>query len=813
MENLLNTNQMDILKHQSVTVNNCDQEPIHTPGSIQSFGYLIVVDRFSLLITQMSQNFQELFGNNYKEYLSKHINDVLPNQLGNFLTENERAIKSQPNTELIQIEIENVEGLNISYGVVIHLLETRYILELQPSVNEEEKFDKTLEDAVLLAQNATNLDALYTIITDFIQEMIQFDRVMLYKFDEDGNGKVIAESCLFEMEPFFGLHYPSTDIPKQARELYKKNTLRIIANVDAEPVKLYPAFDPDTNLPLDMSHSILRNVSPIHIEYLKNMGVKASFSMSIVSNDKLWGLIACHNYSPKSIPLYQWKSLELIAKLYSHELSNAQLLDSHKKLLNNTAKRDVFITMFTQEVKKSSYIEAFKKTKKFLKTIIDSDGLAIYISDSQNNEVLIKDGETSSDKNLKYLFKSIQNQELFYSDSILSHDANTKLFHSEIAGLLMITLSHNPAMKIMWTKKEIVQTTNWAGDPTKNVTNVQPEYELKPRNSFEIWKFIVKDKSLPWQEMELESALWLKNNLLYLVELQHLDYMVGVTKKLHAGQEELNKHLQKRVSEEVKKNEAKEQLLLQQSRLAAMGEMIAAIAHQWRQPLSTISAVLMNLEDSYEEGSLSQEYLQKLLKSADDNIHYLSSTIDDFRNFFSPSKEQKSFILEKAVIQSLVIMQAQLQSNNINLKLIIDNNEVKDILSKDLKVKYFVKGNSNEFSQALINLISNAKDSINESLKNEKTQTSDGIITVKISNSYDNVQVDIQDNGSGINENIVNRIFEPYFTTKSSRNGTGIGLYMTKLIIEDKMGGSIKASNTLNGALFSIILQYSGNGV
>ena len=251
--------------------------------------------------------------------------------------------------------------------------------------------------------------------------------------------------------------------------------------------------------------------------------------------------------------------------------------------------------------------------------------------------------------------------------------------------------------------------------------------------------------------------------------------------------ENLNKNLEERVKEEVSKNIAKDQLLIQQSKMAAMGDMMGNIAHQWRQPLNTLALSIQDVEEAFIFGDIDEEYINSFIKLSMENIAYMSKTIDDFRNFFKPSKTKEVFKLKDSIEEILQIISAQLKTNNINIELSGEN--------------YEVIGYPNEFKQVIINLANNAKDAIlDNKIKN-------GEIFIKIEESSSEYRkILIQDNGGGVPNKIFDKVFEPYFTTKEGNKGTGIGLYMSKTIIEDNMKGQLLLENIKGGAVFSILI-------
>jgi len=245
-------------------------------------------------------------------------------------------------------------------------------------------------------------------------------------------------------------------------------------------------------------------------------------------------------------------------------------------------------------------------------------------------------------------------------------------------------------------------------------------------------------------------------------------------------QDEVDKQLEKRLENEY--------LLMQQSKLATMGEMIGHIAHQWRQPLAQLGGIFMNLDAAYAHEDLSPDYLEKRQKG-NELIKYMSQTIDDFRHFFEPNEVEQHFNVKEYIKSAINIIEASLTYSHIELEII---NPPKPLL---------VKGYASEFSQVILNLLDNAKDVLIErAIKEPKI-----IIETKLIN--DSVHINIKDNAGGIDESIIHKIFDIYFSTKRTKGGSGLGLYMSKLIIERKALGTLSVSNSKQGASFTIVLN------
>jgi signal transduction histidine kinase/CheY-like chemotaxis protein len=251
----------------------------------------------------------------------------------------------------------------------------------------------------------------------------------------------------------------------------------------------------------------------------------------------------------------------------------------------------------------------------------------------------------------------------------------------------------------------------------------------------------------------------------------------------------LNKNLAKRVREEVERSRQKDFIMMHQSRLAAMGEMIGNIAHQWKQPLNALIFLLYNIKDYHDSDKLTEKRLDKLVEAADKLIRKMSATIDDFRNFFKPNKKKEVFNVNKIVKDTLSLVDASFRFNNISVTL----NEEEEIT---------VRGFANEYSQVILNIFNNAKDAI-------MARGVDGEIKIDISHKDELNVLKIRNNGGGIAEEIKNRVFDPYFTTKEEGEGAGIGLYMSKVIIEEHMNGHINVKNINGGVEFMITTPVS----
>lgn len=336
-------------------------------------------------------------------------------------------------------------------------------------------------------------------------------------------------------------------------------------------------------------------------------------------------------------------------------------------------------------------------------------------------------------------------------ESIIIHDENRKIIDINQSGVRLFKVND---------KAEV---------SGRRITDFVPEYELA----------------------KLQDAIQHKSNEPYEIDLKKSDGEIFPA--LTSGRNMIIEGKQVRIGTvlDLTQIKQKDQLLFQQSRQAAMGEMIGHIAHQWRQPLNALGLLLQNIYYSYESGELDKEQLERSMEKGQMLMQNMSNTIDDFRNFFKPNKEVKHFRLSEAINSAADLVSASYKNNNIDLELTLDDELMLD-------------GYPNEFAQVLLNILSNAKDALHSK------GIRDAHVRIKSYNMDETVMVEIDDNAGGIDNAIIKKIFEPYFTTKLQDAGTGIGLYMSKMIIENNMHGKITAANTEYGAKFIISMPFEG---
>jgi len=513
---------------QAVDLTNCDKEPIHIPGLIQPHGLLFVLQEPQLKILQVSNNTLQALGIPPQEILGKNLTNFFDSQLIQQIQK--KLTEGLATINPLNLSINTQKG-KLFFDGILHRSNGLLILELEPVISKEFSNFFSLyhlvQAPIAKIQKTLTLNELCQAIVEEVRKLTGFDRVMVYQFDAQDAGTVIAEDKLEHLSPYLNLHYPASDIPRQARHLYAVNLLRLIPDVNYQPVELLTVDNPVTNQPLDLSFSVLRSVSPIHIEYLKNMGVVASMSISLIRNQKLWGLIACHHQSPKYVSYEVRTACELLGKVMALELGSKEdneRLDYRIRLHSIQSK---FVESISQE---ESFVDGLLKERSNLLDLVGAQGAAICAD--ENLTLIGQTPDLTDIQALIHWLASQMEQDIFYTDSLPKLYPAAEKFKEVASGLLVLSISNLQKYYVLWFRPEVIQTVNWAGNPNKPVEVEQNgNLRLTPRKSFELWQETVRLQSLPWKPCEIEIALELRSAIVGIV-LRKADELAKVNQQL-----------------------------------------------------------------------------------------------------------------------------------------------------------------------------------------------------------------------------------------------------------------------------------------
>ena len=508
-----------------IDITNCEREPIHIPGAILPHGAMLVLDPDSLEVLQAAGDTTGLLGAPISDLLKGSAATLFrPEQVASLRALVATTDLAKPR-HLLDPLLRIVPDLPLDAS--LHRSGGSLVLEFEAADTAEAFAADPLagvHEMVEGLESAQTLQALCQMAAERVRAVARYDRVLIYRFMQDDSGWVIAESREPHLEPFLNLHYPAADIPTQARALYVKNWLRLITQVDYDPAPLTPVDNPRTGQPLDMSQAILRDVSPIHREYLRNMGIDASMSISIIREGKLWGLIACHNYSPRILPRHLRAVCELFGSMFSLQLEAREKGEQFEERL---ASRMVLQNLMLNLASADDYAVGLTQQSPNLLDYIHGGGPADDGARQGGVAVSVKGqltflGTTPVQAQIEALVSWL-NTNIPQGDSVFATDRLGELwpdaaaFADVAAGVLVISVSPEPSDFIIWFRPEIVETANWAGEPKKLVASGPNGDRLSPRKSFEVWKETVRGRCLPWSPADIDAAFDLRVSLLHVV--------------------------------------------------------------------------------------------------------------------------------------------------------------------------------------------------------------------------------------------------------------------------------------------------------
>ncbi len=483
----------------------CAREPIHIPGRIQPHGVLLALEEPGLLCRVASANTEVLLGQEPSAVLERPLEEILGEAAGAQVRAHLReAAGGTPRPRSLTCHLQR--GIR-TFDALFHRHDGLLILELEPADPGVESsfpdFYHRVRGSLARLQGAGTIRELCQAAAEEVRSITDFDRVMVYQFDPEWNGEVIAEARAEEMEPFLGLHYPASDIPAQARQLYTINWIRLISDVDYRPVGLEPALNPLTGCPLDMSFSVLRSVSPVHIEYLQNMEVGASMSVSLLREGKLWGLIALHHRTPRHVPYAVRSACEFLGQMLSLQFS---LRERQEDLDYRFELRSTLTRLRARVAPEIGLPQALSEGTEDLLKLVGAAGAALI----QEEEVFLL-GETPPAEAVRRLVGWLETQhvdEPVATDALPTRWPEAEAVRDAASGLLSVTLSRTS--RLLWFRPEVVRVVNWSGDPRKPVRTEPGGPRIHPRKSFELWKETVRGRSRPWHPAELEAAIELR---------------------------------------------------------------------------------------------------------------------------------------------------------------------------------------------------------------------------------------------------------------------------------------------------------------
>jgi len=722
----------------------CDREPIRTPGSIQPHGFLLALDG-QLNVAQASDNLAPFTGVRPEEALGRPLAAIIgdaaavlaPGLSGGQLRERPAYIGS----------VALVGG---AFDVLAHAYDALLILEFEPARGGREADVQQLYplvgDFLNKISDADSVVELSQLAANEIGALTGFGRVLVYSFDDEGHGIVLAECLADGYDSYLGQRFPASDIPSQARDLYVANRIRLIQDADYTPARLVPAENPLSGKANDLSFAALRSVSPVHLQYMRNMGTMASMSVSLIVKGKLWGLISCHHAEPRMAGFHQRAVCEQLGQILALHVKNRADAD---ELQFRLEVRRVMVGLLAGLTQGADFIENLRSVLPELLRFARAGGVAIVV-----DERLITFGHTPDDEQVRALVDWLSanvHDDLFHSAHLSDAYAPAAAFTASASGLLAMPISRIHQHYLLWFRPEHVYSIDWAGRPDGK----QPQGgQLTPRISFDLWRETIHGTSAPWHEGELELALEFRTALLGIA-LERAEQMADLAEELGRANKELE-------------------------------AFSYSVSHDLRAPLRHIvgfSDLLMETA-----GSDNPERRLRFLANIKDSARLAGKLVDDLLSFSQMGRAALRPIqihMDDMVRSCIEKLRPDLSTRRIEWQV-----EALPMVTADPAF----------LQLALYNLLSNAV---------KFTALSDpAVIRVSSEKLPGETVFHIADNGVGFNMEYVHKLFGVFQRLHRMEDfqGTGIGLANVRRIVE-RHGGRVWAASTPGeGATFSFTI-------
>ncbi|MCQ4313956.1 ATP-binding protein [Pseudomonas stutzeri] len=723
----------------------CGEEPIHIPGSIQPHGFLLVLKEPQLIIVQASENVLHWLGVDAQALLGRPLTELI-GECG--FAERLAALAEDDHNpfHLSDISFSLPERVDQpSFALMAHRYDGQLIVEFERAGSSGKAYDTLyplMRTFVVQLQEAQDLELICQLAVREVKRITGFGRVKAYRFDAQGNGLVLAEEADDGYPRYLGLHFPASDIPPQARQLYRNNLIRVIQDANYKPCPLLPPINPDTGKPLDLSFASLRSVSPVHLQYMRNMGTLASMSISIVIQGELWGMISCHDASPRAVGYQTRTACELLGRILSLQIEAKEAAALAQRKLEL---RRQIVEMLSAMADRDSVIEGFKSLPTVVLGFASASGAAII--SGEHHETI---GETPPPELLTRLTLWLSQQQerlVFSTDCVMRDIPAVPELAEHGAGLLAISISRLHPHYLLWFRREQIKTVNWAGQADKQRDD---HGGLTPRDSFESWRETVRGYARPWQQVEMEGALELRTAVLGIV-LRKAEEMAQLAGELRESNKELE-------------------------------SFSYSVSHDLRAPLRHIAGYAELLGEL--EGSKLSDRGLRFLDNISDAARFAGTLVDNLLSFSQMGR-------------------AALRLSDVNLHALVES--IRQELAPDCEDRQIewqvrampvVVADAAFIHMALRNLISNA-------IKYSRTREH-ATIEIGAEQRAEETIVYVRDNGVGFNMQYANKLFGVFqrLHRMEEFEGTGIGLASVRRIVE-RHDGQVWANGEVNqGATF-----------
>ena len=732
----------------SDAVARCADEPIHLPGSIQPHGFLLVLDDQQLRVQQASRNVADWLGLPAEAVLGLALPELIATD---GLAARLLALSNGDRNPFHMGDVSLMPAAEAGrFALLAHRHGQRLILEFEPVAGDDDAYDllyPLMRTFVARLHAAESLQAICELAVRELSRISGFGRVKAYRFDSEGTGEVLAEHAEPGYARYLGHRFPASDIPDQARRLYRENLIRAIPDANYQPSPLIAAPSPDSQAPVDLGFAALRSVSPVHLQYMRNMGTLASMSVSIVVRDQLWGLISCHHAEPRRVSHRTRTTCELLARILALQIdaTEAGLLAQRRLEL-----RRQVVHLLSSMADSDSVSSGFRKAPEVALAFASAQGAAVVESHS-----CVSIGDAPPDRLLGELARWLSAQQsgpIYHSDNLGRDIPQLPELAEHAAGILAISISKLHAHYLIWFRPEQVASIQWAGPPQKQLDPASGA--LTPRHSFATWREEVHGHSAPWEEAELEGALELRNAVLGIV-LRKAEEMAQLTGELRKSNKELE-------------------------------SFSYSVSHDLRAPLRHIAGYTELLSEL--EGPQLSERGQRFLGNIGDAARFAGTLVDNLLSFSQMGRS--ALHLSDVDLGALVAAIREEMLPDYQARQVEWRVQPMPVVVADAAFIHMV----------LRNLLSNA-------LKYTSRRAS-ALIEIGAEAQAKEVVVHVRDNGVGFDMQYSGKLFGVFqrLHRMEEFEGTGIGLASVRRIVE-RHGGRVWAEGRVDhGATFFFAL-------
>jgi light-regulated signal transduction histidine kinase (bacteriophytochrome) len=724
----------------------CDKEPIRTPGSIQPHGFVLTLSA-QLDVLQASANLEAWTGVAAQGALGQPLAHVTGAAAHARLAPGllAPALGARP-FYLGTVTIAN----GCSFDVLAHAWDGLLIAEFESTERSSpadfRELYPLLGDFLLKVNESVGVAALAQLASQHIRSVTGFGRVMVYKFDADGHGHVMAEARDPSYHSYLGQRFPASDIPAQARELYTLSRIRLIQDANYTPAPLVPGANPVTGRANDLSFAALRSVSPVHLQYMRNMGTLASMSVSLVVRGKLWGLISCHNAEPRAVPFEKRTACEQLGQILALCIETRE---DASELQFRLEVRRIMVSMLGGLTKGADFVDNMSSVFPELLRFGRAGGVAIVADDR-----VLTYGDTPNQEQIQELVAWLAvhgHGDVYHTDRLPSVYPPAEAVPGVASGLLAMPISRIHKNYLLWFRPEVIHTIEWAGEPQHKEPGRGEPRQLTPRTSFAAWHQTIRGTSLPWHEGEIELAVEFRTALLGIA-LERAEQMAELAEELGRANKELE-------------------------------AFSYSVSHDLRAPLRHIVGFSDLLIES--AGSEDLDKRQRFLKNIKEAARLAGKLVDDLLSFSQMGRAalRPTLVDMRDMVNACIDkLGAELHGRNIEWHI------------GPLPV---IRADPTFLHLAMFNLLSNAV--------KFTAQRNPAVIHIDAVQDADETVFHVADNGAGFNMDYVHKLFGVFQRLHRIEDfqGTGIGLANVRRIVERHNGRVWANSQAGEGATFS----------